>query len=336
MTAMKIYNLYDEVDEYDLEWIIDDLIPSSEPTIIYGAMSSGKTALALHLGFCISDGRDFFDQPVKKSNVLFIALEGQRDIKPRSHAHRIRHQSRSTSNFWIIHKGFKFGDPDIQNKLLSVIHEYEIEVIIIDTLSLARPSGTLNDDGSASIVTRELREYASHGVSIILIGHTGKDERRGLANSQVLQNDVPTILSVKKNADNEGTISVIKQRSGNIGKTLKYKLEAIEINDQGQTAICVVSSDGAKEPHDTKVLNAISDLLEQSPDGVTRKQIQNYIGSIDPIESEKDKISKSMKSAINRSIKNLIKKGQIIEVETHLETLFRIPDITRKHGETNG
>lgn len=332
---MKIYNLYEEVEEYKLEWIIDELIPSSEPTIIYGAMSSGKTALALHLGFCISDGREFFDQTVKKSNVLFIALEGQRDIKPRSHAHRIKHQSRKTSNFWVINRGFKFGDPVIQNKLLGLIHEYEIEVIIIDTLSLARPSGTLNDDGSASIVTRELREYASHGVSIILIGHTGKDERRGLANSQVLQNDVPTILKAKKNADNEGTISVIKQRSGTTGKTLKYKLEPVEINDEGQTAICVVNSDGSKEPHDTKVFNAISDLLEESIEGPTRKQIHNYIASIDPKESERDSISKSMKSAINRSIKNLIKKGQIIEVETHLETLFKVPDIPRKHGETN-
>ena len=40
---MKIYNLYDEVEDYKLEWLVDELIPYSEPTIIYGAMSSGKT-----------------------------------------------------------------------------------------------------------------------------------------------------------------------------------------------------------------------------------------------------------------------------------------------------
>ncbi|MDG2229149.1 MAG: AAA family ATPase [Gammaproteobacteria bacterium] len=334
---MKIYNLYDEVEDYKLEWLVDELIPYSEPTIIYGAMSSGKTALALHLGFCIADGRDFFDHPVRKSSVLFIALEGQRDIEPRSLAHWKKHGRKERSNFWIIHEGFKFGDNNSKNTLYRLISEYDIEVIIIDTLSLARPSGTLNDDGSASIVTRELRDYASYGVSVILIGHSGKDQRRGLANSQVLQNDVPTILKAAKNPkDQIGKLSVIKQRSGITGKTLNYKIEPIEINDEGQTAICIVNSEGEKEPHDIKVFNAISDLVEESNNGITRKVIQNYIGSLDPEESKKEKISKSLLSMINRSIKNLINKNQIIKVETHLETLFKLPDSTRKQGETHG
>lgn len=333
---MKIYNLFDEVnEEYQLEWLVEGLIPYSEPTILYGAMSSGKTALALHLGFCIADGRQFFDHPVRQCPVLFIALEGQRDIAPRSHAHWKKHQRRNDSQYWVIHEGFKFGDDLIKNHIFKYISEYQIEVIIIDTLSLARPAGTLNDDGSASIVTKELREFASHGVTVILIGHSGKDQRRGLANSQVLQNDVPTILkATKKQNDDVGKLTVVKQRSGKAGKTINYKLEPVEINE-GQTAICVVKSEGEKEPHDTKVFNALSDLLEESNNGVTRKSIQNYIGSLDPDESKNEKISKSLITMINRSIKSLTDKNRIIRLETEMETLFKIPDSTRKQVETN-
>jgi hypothetical protein len=265
-----------------------------------------------------------------------MALEGQSNVDTRTHAHDLKYQRNKDGQFWVIYEGFKFGDISIQNHVFKLISQYGIGVIIIDTLSFSRPAGTLNDDGAASIVTRELREYGSHGVSVILIGHSGKVSSKGLFGSQVFQNDVPTLLKVtaKKN-DLNGKLTVDKQRSAKAGTTINYKLEPVEINEKGETAICVVKSEGEKESHDTKVFNALSDLLEESNNGVTRKSIQNYIGSLDPDESKNEKISKSLITMINRSIKSLTDKNRIIRLETEMETLFKIPDSTRKQVETN-
>ena len=330
---LDIHNLYDDIDEpIEIKWLVKDLIPYQLPTILYGNHGAYKSVLALHIALCVADGMEICGIEPKQSNVLLLALEGINDVRPRAKAHQIHYGRNNVSGFYYAASfPFQFGDKDAENALKVEIEKLDIEVLIFDTLSLARPSGTLNDDGAASIVTRSLKKYSEDwGVTTITIGHTGKDSRRGLANSQVLQNDVPCILKVQSKK-----LKVEKQRSGISGATYPFAIHQVQINDKGDTAICLEWVDEEKEPGQIKVLNAIKQLQPDYPAGIPRKEIAEYLWELDPRQNEGKSYAKTFQSTVNRDLRVLVKKGYINKVKTDLETLFSLADSKGKQGGNN-
>lgn len=329
---LTVLNLYDKSDEpVEIEWLVRGLIPLHLPTILYGNHGTYKSALALHIGMCVADDMEICGIKPKQSRVLLLALEGINDVRPRAEAHQRHYGRNAESGFFYTSGAFRFGNNFAEDLLKREMDERGIEVLIIDTLSLSRPSGTLNDDGAASIVTRSLKKYSEDwGVTTIVIGHTGKDSRRGLANSQVLQNDVPCILKVHGKK-----LKVEKQRSGVSGATYPFAIHEVEINDKGDTSICLEWKDEQKEPGQIKVLNAIKQLLSDNPEGVPKALLREYLWNLDPRKTEGKAYANTFRSTINRDIRKLITKGYIVKVETPNGALFTLIDSKGKQGDNN-
>lgn len=60
-------------------WIVPDLIPEGEPTLVYGAGATGKSLLLLQLCICMASGKKWLDRDVPSGRALFFTCEDTTD-----------------------------------------------------------------------------------------------------------------------------------------------------------------------------------------------------------------------------------------------------------------
>ncbi|GIK49593.1 MAG: hypothetical protein BroJett013_22900 [Alphaproteobacteria bacterium] len=60
-------------------WIVPDLMPQGEPTLVYGAGATGKSLLLLQLCICMASGRKWLDRDVPSGRALFFTCEDTTD-----------------------------------------------------------------------------------------------------------------------------------------------------------------------------------------------------------------------------------------------------------------
>ena len=63
-------------------FVIEDLIPEGDTSILYGDGGQGKSFLALYFGTCVATGTAVLDQKVERSNVLYLDGSSQRTNSP--------------------------------------------------------------------------------------------------------------------------------------------------------------------------------------------------------------------------------------------------------------
>ena len=71
------------------EMLVQDIIPKGEPIFIYGNSGELKSAVVLNMCLNIQDGKSISDKATKKEKILWLALEGSKDIYPRWIAHLV-------------------------------------------------------------------------------------------------------------------------------------------------------------------------------------------------------------------------------------------------------
>lgn len=228
-----------EDKDIKLEWLVKDLIPLNEPTMFYGGGGSFKSTLVLHLALCIQAGLPFHYLETKPMRVLLLSLEGHRDVAPRCEAHWRKYGKSKVTWFAVEKKLFMFGNKEHESALYDLIRLQKIGLLIIDTLSLST-EGDINSSSTSGMVTRQLRRMCNDlALTIILIHHTGKEDRKGMKGASEFSNNVPCVIRVKNKR-----IIVEKQRSGRAGLSLAFDSEQVQINDEGDTAICVTWKQG--------------------------------------------------------------------------------------------
>jgi len=87
MTNLASYNFLSmsDLDELQLEidWTVEDFIPSNSLGMIYGASGTGKSHIALSMAAMIANGLPWFDKDTKQGTVLVLAGEGLTGIARR-------------------------------------------------------------------------------------------------------------------------------------------------------------------------------------------------------------------------------------------------------------
>ncbi|MGE0743134.1 MAG: AAA family ATPase [Hyphomonadaceae bacterium] len=56
-------------------WIVQDVIPEGEPTLVYGKGATGKSLLLFQLAICIASGRKWVDREVPHGRAVFFTCE---------------------------------------------------------------------------------------------------------------------------------------------------------------------------------------------------------------------------------------------------------------------
>ena len=181
-----------------------------------------------------------------------------------------------------------------------------VRLIIIDTLSKAMSGAGVNDDAAVRKIIDNCQDWikgSSNYLSILLIHHSGKDVRKGMMGSQILANDLPTVLKIRKKKDGYELVRE-KHRSKYKGKSIPFKHREVLTEYKGKNHETVYVDIG-------KGLDALdSKIVSLFDTGLPKKEI---IDNTHLLYIDNTPTRKSFDVVFNRRWKRLIDTGFIQE-----------------------
>ena len=194
-TGRPRFYLLDEDEQDALKeptWIIPEILADQSTMLLYGPGDSFKTFLALDMALGIASGTETFGFVPKKKATVYIAGEGASNIgKKRRAAWRIGRGIDEKIPFYIIGTPPTAADPSQIVEMISQIKKQlkgqECGLVVIDTLatfSVGLDENNQKDAGMIVAAANFIRQELN--CSVILIHHSGKDEKRGARGSSAI------------------------------------------------------------------------------------------------------------------------------------------------------
>jgi len=204
--------------------LIEGVLDEGGLSVNYGDSGSGKTFVALDMGFHVGAGLDWNGKKARRGLVVYVAAEGGRRIKRRIAAL----QKRYREEYGDVAPGPLFAlvrypidlrssDADLKN-LLALVSEAEKKTgekcvwLIVDTLSRAMAGGDENSPvDMGRVVASADRFRAETGAHFTYVHHTGKDAARGARGHSLLRAATDTEIETTASA-----LTLTKQRDGEL------------------------------------------------------------------------------------------------------------------------
>jgi len=212
-----------------------------------------KSALMASAAFHVSSGQNWFGYRNKEAaGVVYFAIERADLVRRRLQAHGIR-QGLAGLPIAVVSATIDLTKPDASRKVVDTIREAErcfdvsIGLVIIDTFAklIAAAGGDENsakDQGAVFANVQRVKNATDTHVA--LIGHTGKDEARGMRGSNAALGDVDVMVTIS--GDDIRTATVTKANDAPEGPLFSFKSEVHEFGhdeDGDPITVNVVSSD---------------------------------------------------------------------------------------------
>ena len=280
-----------DLQDVSVRWLVRDIIPAQSLVALYGKPGSYKSFVALDLAARIAAGLQAFDRDVEQGAVVYIAGEGGAGLKRRRDAIVKRHGLPKDIPIFFLRAQLDLrSKPDDAIALLAAIRALGVKVslIIIDTLARAFGGGNENsseDMGAFIGIISALQEELA--CAALIVHHSGKDEARGMRGHSSLLGAVDAELEVTKlspegSEERIGQLTVTKQKDGEDGFKIMYRLETVHLSaldpDATSLAVVMMEEDEAKGLHihakavgrpssdnDALVWQAFEDTLAESP-----------------------------------------------------------------------
>lgn len=217
-------------------WLIEGLIPQHGLVLLYGRPGEHKTFIAVDGALRVAYGLDWHGRTIKRVGVLYIAGEGRFGIGQRIKGWRKKHGLAGVdAPFKLLPVAVHMLDPANVEKLKRTIDQvreevdFEIGMVIIDTVSRAIPGQDENSQEAMSLFVDACAEIQNHcGGVVVGIHHSGKDADRGMRGSTVLLGGCDTAIRVAKEEDHT-VLSVEKQKDGEEIEDVHFTMEIVDI-----------------------------------------------------------------------------------------------------------
>lgn len=165
-----------------LRWVIPGVIPVAGSGLIFGPPGVGKSMWSLRMGMAVAAGREqFLHWPIEKQlRVGFVSLEMPHDeLKEFFYDMKVPEEEarKLQENFfvWPIGHAYPFDIPDQQIEILKYIDQYEIKLLIVDSLGAAL-YGDISSDNEIkrlnSFLNEDLRK--DRGCGYFFVHHPRK------------------------------------------------------------------------------------------------------------------------------------------------------------------
>lgn len=164
---------------YHKSIISDGLLLPETGMIIFGSAKAWKSAMALHTGYCIANGYDWFGFKTNKSTVFKYQVELPKAVD-RRRVEKYMNGNRPSNMFY---KTAPYSKIDTSYGKMSLEKDIQIVqsrspdshvVLILDPIYLLI-TGHISDDYDIKKLLDSLNEMkAKHGITVILIHHTHK------------------------------------------------------------------------------------------------------------------------------------------------------------------
>jgi RecA-family ATPase len=205
------------------EWLVPDLIPMKQVTLLYGDGATGKSLLALLLSSCAVTGIQWFGRPVKQGCVEFISAEDDGDELHR----RLNDIARETgqplermdglivSSFAdedaimaaLKHGEGQLSETEFYREVVTVVSETKPVLLVLDTLA--------DVYGGNEVVRQQVRSFIAmlrkiaiqHSCAVLVLAHpslSGMASGKGTSGSTGWNNSVRSRLYFSRVQDEEG------------------------------------------------------------------------------------------------------------------------------------
>ena len=285
MGTKKLKELFNHGEKR--EWLIENLIPESEIVILYAPTNQYKTFLSLKIALEVLTGSQELGATKTGKVVIFSPDTAQNDLilRIRGLAQASYQESKKSIlenlelNFdcdldltsegfetledcrWVKEEDYPYRTQEEyfervrtwdEQWYIHSSHNPEPTLVIIDTLSQAIGSSSVNDDVAIrkSIkACKRIIKCNDYPCSILLIAHAGKDRAKGIMGSSLQKNDIPTVLKVRKRKGGQMELVREKMKSSAEGKTIPFKMREIVIDEQETLYVDIGSDLSVLEDH---------------------------------------------------------------------------------------
>ena len=216
-------------------WLVRDVFHGGEVIILWGESQAGKTALLLDMVAAIASGEDWAGHPVTRTNVIYVALEGQIGVRTRVQA--LEHD-RCIGHLEGVHYVFNpcnvSSEEDVNELALTALN-HDAKFIVIDTLS-ASIAGVAEENSNtamAGVIANVQRLTQMTGAAVLLVHHCGNDPKRGARGAYALHANPDVSIEVGRSGENRHW-RLAKGRDGEPAGG-RFKIEGISFQPEHET-----------------------------------------------------------------------------------------------------
>ena len=230
---------WDEVQDVEIRWLIDGLVPAKGFSALYGKPGSYKSFVALYVASMVATGQEAFGRVTEAGDVVYLMGEGGSGLKPRRDALIKQYNLPASVKVHFIRAQLNLRSTDDDaSALIAAVQAKGLnpKLLIIDTLARAFGAGNENaseDMGAFILQCGRIQEEL--GTAVLIVHHSGKDEARGQRGHSSLLGACDAELEVVKiSADNNseriGQLTVTKQKDGEDGFKINYRMVDVQLS----------------------------------------------------------------------------------------------------------
>jgi hypothetical protein len=259
-------------------WLIKGVFARGESSAWIAPPGGMKSALMAQASICVAAGLDWQERRCKETaGVVYFALERADLVRRRLQAHGAR-QDLKNLPIAVVSSTIDLTKADSFKRVIATIKEAEacfgvpIGLVIIDTFAklIAAGGGDENSAKDQGLVFANVQRVKNAtNTHVALVGHTGKDETRGMRGSNAALGDVDVMVTIS--GDLIRTATVTKANDAPEGPLFSFKSDVHEFGtdeDGDPVSVNVVSDDlvetamaGARDPKLTKNQQTLFEML---------------------------------------------------------------------------
>jgi hypothetical protein len=226
--ATDVYRFHDFMrTDIHLKWAIDGLLPVAGSMVIFGKPGVGKSTFSLRMAMALALGEEYFLswKIINAQKTLFVSLEMQHGelkefFKDMNLSEEEQERLQDQFYIWPIGHAYPFDTPDQQLELLKYVKMHKIELVVIDSHSLAMYGSVKDDDDVKrlnSFLNEDLRKDLKCGY--VFIHHPRK---QGTESSKKVLDGDDSFGSMYITA-NAQTVLVLSAKPGSTRLHLKFE-----------------------------------------------------------------------------------------------------------------
>lgn len=187
----------------DQKWLYEHVMLQNSTVLIYGKTQSFKSFIAQHSAMGVATGIETLGwKPLIKAPTFYCPLEGRNAIKKqRRPAWRIAHGVEGVTDFYVMPAPmltFPEEVAEFMDELRKKLNGRKAGMIVLDTVSkvMVGLDPTRDAPRLVRFCDRLVEEFEC---TVVAIGHSGHDEKKGMRDSSAYHAGFDTVIEMKGN-----------------------------------------------------------------------------------------------------------------------------------------
>ncbi len=218
--------------DYQIEWLVEPLLPKGRLVALYAQGKAGKSLLCLEIAAAVATGNRTLDQPPgEPQDVVYLDYE----MTPEDLQERLETFGYNPAVFRKFHY---YQLPDLApldteeggDQLEAIAQRHRPALVILDTVARVVEGEENSADTYKALYRNSLQRLKARGITVIRLDHAGKNARRGQRGSSAKNDDADVVWELTKQDEVSLILKATRRRMSWVPELVNLKrLEDQEI-----------------------------------------------------------------------------------------------------------